>query len=743
MATLQQKLPESSSGRSPKTPARKILCTTITATTTDMSTWRSNTTMHPYINDNAKSLSEFNNNIFGVNTMVQGHNKNLQEPTRKSIMPTAAHKVEKHGLKQSLPKLLCLKKSPSSNYDELQTLNVNALREDYNSNKCTLDNSASSSQSGEQEGRKNRNSFHQNVEEALSSLLWQPYEYQNNSGKSLSLSSSSCSSRSSSSLADLDEITKSCSDILGAPTCDPHACAAATATEMVIHLPAADSQSASAAPTRDPPIAQRAPSRLSQPLSLAATARLCTSEHAAASCHVNGGDMQANGGTTTPLFASTLNLSSANVVGLPGNHSRYASVPVQTRPIAFPNHSRNVSEPASQFLKFGNNTAVVPAHRHSSHQVDQSNLHQINNQLRSSSVPNSAPPRQESGTTTSSTISVPNVLVSGVNRYNQKPQNVSNVNVNFYKAVPVNVASSVPTIHCLNTVQGNDVSNVQVLPLGTNFSSPQSTISAGSSGSPAHVSGTTQVILHNTPENLNRNTLLEPHFVPNSTSITNFLPPPPITTSSSNVIIQNARTMVSLVGTTSPARTYTNAGINTVQVSTSTAPPARPGRTFTSTEAQTDDISVLPPITVDTREHRRRERRERRHQRRIANGGVGTHRESSTQVNDRLPDLLNSHLPPPYTPAPPPQNVLGAMPPSMVPPPAMVPPPPGHPAGAAVLQTVVPNNIVPPSGFVYPPPPPVVPGQVPSMVQGAPSVAVPVPSPTGFRFPFPSNGFRR
>lgn len=29
------------------------------------------------------------------------------------------------------------------------------------------------------EKTKNRNSFHQNVEEALSSLLWQPYEYQN------------------------------------------------------------------------------------------------------------------------------------------------------------------------------------------------------------------------------------------------------------------------------------------------------------------------------------------------------------------------------------------------------------------------------------------------------------------------------------------------------------------------------------------------------------------------------------
>ncbi|VEN63395.1 unnamed protein product, partial [Callosobruchus maculatus] len=494
------------------------------------------------------------------------------------------------------------------------------------------------------------------------------------------------------------------------------------------------------------PAAQRSPTWLSRSLSLAATADAYTLPHCAGASYVNGGDMQANGATPThPVFASTLNLSSANVVGLPGNHSRYASVPVQTRPVPFPNHSRNVSEPASQFLKFGN--SVVPPHRHSSHQVDQSNLHQINNQLRSSSVPNSVPRHESSGTT--STTTVPSVLVSGSNRFNQKAQNgynnnVSNVNVNFYKAVPVNVASSVPTIHCLNTVQGNDVSNVQVLPLGTNFSSPQSTISASSSGNPSHISGTTQVILHNTPENINnRNTLLEPQVVPSSSTITNFLLPPPITTSNSNVVIQNARTMVSLVGTTSPARTYTNAGINTVQVSTSTAPPPRPGRTFTSTEAQTDDISVLPPVTVDTREQRRRERRERRHQRRIANGVVGTHRESGTQVNglnnDRLPDLLNSHLPPPYTPAPPPQpqNVLGAVPPQMVPP-QMVP---QHPPGAAVLQTVVPNNIVPPSGFVYPPPPPVVPGQVP-MVQGPAPVAVPVPSPTGFRFPFPSNGFR-
>nr|CAI5839952.1 unnamed protein product [Callosobruchus analis] len=519
---------------------------------------------------------------------------------------------------------------------------------------------------------------------------------------------------------------------------------------MVIHLPVVEDQWQPAVQSRET-IAQRSPTWLSRSLSLAATVDPYTSPHCAGASYVNGGDMQANGASPThPVFASTLNLSSANVVGLPGNHSRYASVPVQTRQI--PNHSRNVSEPASQFLKFGNANSAVPPHRHSSHQVDQSNLHQINNQPRSSSVPNSVP-RHESSGTTSSTTTVPTVLVSGSNRFSQKAQNgynnnVSNVNVNFYKAVPVHVASSVPTIHCLNTVQGNDVSNVQVLPLGTNFSSPQSTISAGSSGNPSHVSGTTQVILHNTPENINnRNTLLEPQVVQNSSTITNFLLPPPITTSNNNVVIQNARTMVSLVGTTSPTRTYTNAGINTVQVSTSAAPPPRPGRTFTSTEAQTDDISVLPPVTVDTREQRRRERRERRHQRRIANGGVGTHRESSTQVNglnnDRLPDLLNSHLPPPYTPAPPPQpqNVLGAVPPPMVPP-QMVQPPPGHPPGAAVLQTVIPNNIVPPSGFVYPPPPPVVPGQVP-MVQGPAPVAVPVPSPTGFRFPFPSNGFRR
>jgi hypothetical protein len=69
----------------------------------------------------------------------------------------------------------------------------------------------------------------------------------------------------------------------------------------------------------------------------------------------------------------------------------------------------------------------------------------------------------------------------------------------------------------------------------------------------------------------------------------------------------------------------------------------------------------------------------------------------------------------------------------------MVPQP--HPHGT-ILQSVVPTNNVVPSGLVAFPPPQVVGGQVP-LVQGNGPVAVPVPPPSGFRFPFPAGGFRR
>lgn len=493
--------------------------------------------------------------------------------------------------------------------------------------------------------------------------------------------------------------------------------------------------------------------------------------------------------TVQGIFQNSL--SSANVVGLP-NHTRYASVPVsavQNRPAAIiPSHARNVSEPSNQFAKYPNSNPQANVLRHSS-QVDQSNPHQINH-FRSSSVPKSMPivPRHETGSAITTTTTVPGPKIP--QKFpSQIHNNVSNVNVNFYRAVPVNVVSSVPTIHCLNTlsnVQGNNVSNVQVLPLGSNFSQQQVynfpvTTSVGfSNPSSSGVNGTTQVILHNTqanntnsiqiPSNFqnvnNRSTLLSPQVVPVpaannrstvSTSTGSFLPPP--VTSSGQEVIQNTKpstTVVPMVNVQpSATRTYSNAAINTMPLNAPPQPPpnkpvhepGRTPRTFTSTEAQTDEISVLPPVSEPpsgAREQRRRERRERRHQRRVNISGHRHTVDGGTQVNDRLPDILNSHLPPPYSTLPagmPPQSMMNSMvppPPSMVSPHVMPPPPP-H---GAVLQTVVPNNVVPPSGFVFPAPPPPQMGQVP-LVQGPAPVAVPVPPPSGFRFPFPANGFRR
>lgn len=526
------------------------------------------------------------------------------------------------------------------------------------------------------------------------------------------------------------------------------------------------------------------------------------------------------------LTSNSLNLSSANVVGLP-NHARYASVPVSTiqnnRPAGsnavFPNHARHISEPSANFLKAYNQNSMaslqpgsMPSNQHArySAQLDQNNYHQINH-TRSSSVPRSIPlvPRHDTSTTTTTTTTVPSQHANNF-KFTQKvnsqiDNNISNVNVNCCRPITASTVSAVPTIQCLNTlsnIQGNEVSNVQVLPLGSNnipSNSQQLSINTTPINS-SYNSNTTQVILHNTPQtsnnictgttnyihipnwnqNITRNSLFDLQVVQNrnntastSSAITHFLPPPPITSFNNQVVIQNTKpissTMVQMPYNQSKTivRPLLNNATNTVQLhnitvqnsvqqlsqskSETNTESRTTARTFTSTEAQTDDISVLPPSSESTpaiREQRRRERRERRHQRRPTGGSTQRQSiESSTQVNnlqnDRLPDILNSHLPPPYSTLPNvvsrPQSVIGPpMPPPMISAPQMLPPPPP----GAVLQTVVPNNLVPPSGFVFQAPPPVVPGQVP-LVQRAPPVAVPVPPPSGFRFPFPTNGFRR
>jgi len=156
--------------------------------------------------------------------------------------------------------------------------------------------------------------------------------------------------------------------------------------------------------------------------------------------------------------------------------------------------------------------------------------------------------------------------------------------------------------------------------------------------------------------------------------------------------------------------------LNVSHVSVEAGASAARGRTFTSTEAQTDDIGVAPTTpTNNNREQRRRERRERRHQRRLNNNPPQLEPHWQTLVaeqppaaggGERLPDILNSHLPPPYSTLP-----LGL-------------PPPGH--------------VVHPH-LHHPPPPPPVPPPVPVPVPvttAAPTSPSPHHHHGGMRFPF-------
>lgn len=156
--------------------------------------------------------------------------------------------------------------------------------------------------------------------------------------------------------------------------------------------------------------------------------------------------------------------------------------------------------------------------------------------------------------------------------------------------------------------------------------------------------------------------------------------------------------------------------LNVSHVSVEAGASAARGRTFTSTEAQTDDIGVAPSTPANNnREQRRRERRERRHQRRLNNNPPQLEPHWQTLVaeqppaaggGERLPDILNSHLPPPYSTLP-----LGL-------------PPPGH--------------VVHPH-LHHPPPPPPVPPPVPVPVPvttAAPASPSPHHHHGGMRFPF-------
>lgn len=354
------------------------------------------------------------------------------------------------------------------------------------------------------------------------------------------------------------------------------------------------------------------------------------------------------------------NLRAANVVGLP-NHPRQCSVPSSTRFLPAntnrndqqqPQHFRWGSTPATE-----NNNAIPP----------RSNGLPPVNHMRSASAPKSFTPQTE-----------PAPRYNPPPQFNARPFNAApsvklatNVNVNYYRAVPVNIVSNFP---------GNNVSNVNIVPISQ--SSPQ-VVTSGGIFLNANTGNTASTALSSPP--------------PQSTHVTHC----------TEVIVHNSETQ-------------------------SQTPPTR---TFTSTEAQTDDTAA----SVINREQRRRERRERRHHRRTNTQHRHSSVDSGTQWNggqsERLPDILNSHLPPPYSSVP----QVGPAPPP--------PPPPGMVPAGAVLQTMVPNNIVPNSVVgtpMVPYPAPVVPGRVPLVQGGAPvAVPVPVPPPSGFRFTFAPNGFRR
>lgn len=517
-----------------------------------------------------------------------------------------------------------------------------------------------------------RNSYHCDVEEALSSLLWQPYEYQTRSDSSDTLSSTISSSSSSEYLATLLSQAQTGNNV------DPN-----LSLQMVTNLMALNpsmvgaraNQWAGSIHSRDRYGCAKVGSTLSRLSSNPTTVayRLDNNSERVFKCSdyevLNSvvGDMRLEIGsveenkppdeneTAESLFVSTdmipsnmTSVVSANVVGLPVAHSRSSSNISSNRNTerndVVNHHPRSASEVLVLGSHFRSTTnlqdqrnAPIPSHprqassgslRGGSEPPKPTTNNEVNlvlgNQFRSSTNLHISQPRlpQINITHASESRSVQTIvpqseleLENSNSRIPPLP-NVSNVNVsnvNYYRAVPVNIVSNVPTINCLNSIEntGNNVSNVHIV-----------------QAMPATIT-TSQVTIKPSP------------------------------------------------------------------------------RTFTSTEAQTDDTTVgsTPAIIVPTttREQRRRERRERRHQRRM---NQSNHQHIS---NDRLPDLLNSHLPPPYTTLP-----AGVAPPVVSPVPAMPPPPQGG----------------------------VLPYQVP-LVPGPPQ-PIPVVTPTGFRFSFPTAaGFRR
>lgn len=366
------------------------------------------------------------------------------------------------------------------------------------------------------------------------------------------------------------------------------------------------------------------------------------------------------------------------------------------------------------------------------------------------------------------------VRLTGQNRAEPGPSSGNISVVNCYRAVPVSVVSTVPTIKCLNTQE--NVSNVQIIQTS---SSPEQKIPAAKyplaqakrfpvrPASGPNVPSTSRVrakVPRDVSRNQNRHSLgSEQNTIVRVPKIERERPKsmnacvsevsseqtgqapslcenPSTSTSSNNdsSVLSNHNRSISnpVLGNQTkpipnrfgshqniPIRLETHFGQNgpdgtersqiylpqrnvpSTEAQPEREPTADQGaenlsktslRTFISTEAQTDDVPLgIHPQSVINREQRRRERRERRHQRRLHQSVLssGSVWQSNVDVLHRdrrgLPDILNSHMPPPYSAVPVP--AMSAMPPPLhVPPPMPVPPgpqtvphlvdsPPGHP----------------------------------------------------------------
>ncbi|KAF2902635.1 hypothetical protein ILUMI_03550 [Ignelater luminosus] len=447
-----------------------------------------------------------------------------------------------------------------------------------------------------------------------------------------------------------------------------------------------------------------------------------------------------NGSTPSNVMAATSNATrnvstSMNVITT--NSVRNVTAPMPSVVTTCNNSVRTVSAPSNVTINQGvgasssmtvpdrniscaNIVSILSHHRHSSHVTSTDVLPNFAaNSLRSASVPKAMSINSGENNTTTTTLNVPNNQrnYNDSQQNNKIPVNVSSVDVSFYRAVPVTVVSNVPTIQCMNNSiePENNISNVNIVQA---------------------MPPTSAAVINNQPISTPQ---INTSFV--QTSITT-LPP-------SRILQVPLQQSGGIIGTTQ-VTVHTSPAEESQSIVPQRNQEEVRTRTFTSTEAQTDDTTVGSALIRNgeralSREQRRRERRERRHLRRINNashqhGGLqGTTRGNlwnGNNHNDRLPDLLSNHMPPPYSPNH--ANFNNVSTNSTVVPGNLV-----H--NSLVPGTIVPNNVVPSgvvASHVVPFHQPVVAGQVP-LVQGGASVAVPVPTPSGFRFPFPTAGFRR